>query len=69
MAPAGTPPEIVTRLYGATAAALKKPDAAARFATLGTDVGLMDPAQLADFIKSEITKWSRMAKEAGIQPQ
>ena len=69
MAPAGTPPEIVARLYGATAAALKKPDAAARFATLGTDVGLMDPAQLADFIKSEIAKWARMAKEAGIQPQ
>ncbi len=69
MAPAGTPPEIVTRLYGATSAALKKPDAAARFATLGTDVGLMDPAQLADFIKSEIAKWGRMAKEAGIQPQ
>jgi len=69
MAPAGTPPEIVTRLYGATAAALKKPDAAARFATLGTDVGLMDPAQLAEFIKAEIAKWARMAKEAGIQPQ
>jgi tripartite-type tricarboxylate transporter receptor subunit TctC len=69
MAPAGTPPEIVTRLYGATAAALKKPDAAARFATLGTDVGLMDPAHLADFIKAEIAKWARMAKEAGIQPQ
>jgi tripartite-type tricarboxylate transporter receptor subunit TctC len=69
MAPAGTPPEIVTRLYGATAAALKKPDAAARFATLGTDVGLMDPAHLADFIKTEIAKWARMAKEAGIQPQ
>jgi tripartite-type tricarboxylate transporter receptor subunit TctC len=69
MAPAGTPPEIVTRLYGATAASLKKPDTAARFATLGTDVGLMDPAQLADFIKSEIAKWARMAKEAGIQPQ
>src|SRR5262245_5503472 len=69
MAPAGTPNDIVTRLHGATAAALKKPDAAARFATLGTDVGLMDPAQLAGFIKSEIAKWGRMAKEAGIQPQ
>ena len=69
MAPAGTPPEIVTRLYGATAAALKKPDAAARFATLGTDVGLMDPTQLAGFIKSEIAKWGRMAKAAGIQAQ
>jgi len=29
----------------------------------------MDPAQLAAFIKSEIGKWGRMAKEAGIQPQ
>jgi len=29
----------------------------------------MNPAQLEAFIKSEITKWGRMAKEAGIQPQ
>jgi len=29
----------------------------------------MDPVQLEAFIKSEITKWARMAKEAGIQPQ
>ena len=69
MAPAGTPKEIVAQLHGATAKALAKPEMVARFATLGTDVGLMDPAQLDGFIKSEITKWSRMAKEAGIQPQ
>ena len=69
MAPAGTSPEIVNRLYGATAAALKKPDSTARFATLGTDVALQDPTQLAEFIKAEIAKWGRMAKEAGIQPQ
>jgi tripartite-type tricarboxylate transporter receptor subunit TctC len=69
MAPAGTPKEIVAQLHGATAKALAKPDLVARFATLGTDVGLMDPAQLEGFIKAEITKWSRMAKEAGIQPQ
>ena len=69
MAPAGTPKEIVASLHGATAKALAKPDVVARFSTLGTDVGLMDPAQLAGFIKSEIAKWARQAKEAGIQPQ
>jgi tripartite-type tricarboxylate transporter receptor subunit TctC len=69
MAPAGTPKEIVSRLHGAAAQALAKPEMAARFGTLGTDIGPMDPAQLAAFIKSEIAKWSRMAKEAGIQPQ
>lgn len=69
MAPAGTPKEIVAQLHGATAKTLAKPEMVARFGTLGTDIGLMGPAQLEGFIKSEITKWGRMAKEAGIQPQ
>ncbi len=69
MAPAGTPKEIVSQLHDATAKALAKPDIVARFGTLGTDVGLMNPSQLEAFIRSEIAKWGRMAKEAGIQPQ
>ena len=69
MAPSGTPADIVNRLHGATAAALAKPDVVARYANLGTDVAPMNPQQLGEFIKSEIAKWGRMAKEAGIQPQ
>lgn len=69
MAPAGTPADIVGRLHGATAAALAKPDVVARYANLGTDVAPMNPQQLGEFIKAEIAKWGRMAKEAGIQPQ
>jgi len=69
MAPAGTPKDIVASLYGVTAKALAKPDVVAKFATMGTDIAPMDPAQLEAFIKSEIAKWARMAKEAGIQPQ
>jgi len=69
MAPAGTPPEIVARLHQITAAALAKPDIVARFATIGTDVAPMNPEQLGAFIRSEIAKWARMTKEAGIEPQ
>lgn len=69
VAPAGTPKNIVASLHGATAKALAKPEMVARFGTLGTDVAPMDPAQLEAFIKSEISKWARMAKEAGIQAQ
>jgi tripartite-type tricarboxylate transporter receptor subunit TctC len=29
----------------------------------------MNPEQLAVFIRSEIDKWAKMAKEAGIQPE
>jgi tripartite-type tricarboxylate transporter receptor subunit TctC len=68
VAPAGTPPEIVARLHQTTAAALAKPDIVARFATLGTDVAPMNPEQLGAFIRSEIAKWARLTKEAGIEP-
>ena len=50
-------------------ASLAKPDVAARFAALGTDVAPMNPQQLAAFIQSEIAKWAKMTKEAGIEPQ
>jgi tripartite-type tricarboxylate transporter receptor subunit TctC len=69
VAPAGTPAEIVARLHMLTATSLAKPEVAARFATLGTDVAPMTPEQLGAFIRSEIAKWAKMTREAGIEPQ
>jgi len=69
MAPAGTPQNVVNLLSENTLKSLQKKEVIEKFANLGTDVGPMNPAQLEAFIKSEISKWARMAKEAGIQPQ
>jgi tripartite-type tricarboxylate transporter receptor subunit TctC len=69
VAPAGTPAPVVARLHDVTAKSLAKPEVAARFATLGTDVAPLNPEQLGAFIRSEIAKWAKMAKEAGIQPE
>jgi tripartite-type tricarboxylate transporter receptor subunit TctC len=69
VAPAGTPAPVVARLHETTVKALAKPEVKARFDSLGTDVGPMNPGELAGFIKSEITKFARLAKEAGIQPE
>src|SRR5918996_532440 len=69
VAPAGTPREVVARVHDVTAKALAKPDVQGRFAALGTDVAPMNPQELAAFIRSEIDKWAKMAKEAGIQPE
>jgi tripartite-type tricarboxylate transporter receptor subunit TctC len=41
----------------------------ARFDSLGTDVAPMNPQELGVFIRSEIEKWAKMAKAAGIQPE
>jgi tripartite-type tricarboxylate transporter receptor subunit TctC len=69
VAPAGTPAAIVNQLHSRVTTALAKPEVAARFATLGTDVAPMNPRELAGFIESEIAKWARMVKAAGIEPQ
>ena len=69
MAPAGTPKEIVQRLYDVTNAGLSRLEVKEKFAGIGTDVAPMNPQQLAGFIKSEIAKWATMAKAAGIQPE
>jgi len=69
VAPAGTPAPVVARLHDVTAKSLAKPEVAARFANLGTDVAPMNPEQLGGFIRSEIDKWAKMAKAAGIQPE
>jgi tripartite-type tricarboxylate transporter receptor subunit TctC len=69
VAPAGTPAPVISRAYEVTARSLAKPDVKARFDALGTDVAPLNPEQLGGFIKSEITKFARLAKEAGIQPE
>ena len=69
VAPAGTPAPVISRLHDVTAKSLAKPDVAARFSSLGTDVAPMNPGELGGFIRSETAKWAKMAKEAGIQPE
>jgi tripartite-type tricarboxylate transporter receptor subunit TctC len=69
VAPAGTPAPVLARLHELTAKSLAKPEVKARFDALGTDVAPMNPEQLGGFIRSEIAKFAKLAKDAGIQPE
>ena len=69
VAPANTPAPVLTRLHDVTVKSLAKPEVKARFDSLGTDVAPMNPQELGGFIRSEIEKWAKMAKAAGIQPE
>ena len=64
-APAGTPREIVDRLAREIDAILKSPDTRKFFAEQGAEAGGGTPAQLADFVRSETAKWSKVVKESG----
>jgi tripartite-type tricarboxylate transporter receptor subunit TctC len=69
MAPAGTPRDIVDKLHAAIARGMNKPDIKARFGAMGLDVAMLAPDPFGDYIKLEIAKWTREAKEANIQAE
>jgi len=67
LAPAGTPPDAVAKLSQALNAALAQPDVKEKFAAAGLDTVSSTPAEFAAFIRSEIAKWGKVAKEANIK--
>ena len=67
MAPAGTPPAIVTRLHRETVRILAAPDVRKRLNDLGLDVIAGTPAELAAVIEREIPQWAKVIKQAGIK--
>ena len=70
VAPAGTPRPVVDLLYREVAKALKMPDVIERLATQGGNelVG-NTPEEFAQVIKSDLAKYAKLVKAAGIQPQ
>jgi tripartite-type tricarboxylate transporter receptor subunit TctC len=65
-APAGTPPEIVKKLYDATMVAMKRPEMKAALAREGTEVTVSSsPADFAAFLKEDAKFWAKLAKDSG----
>ena len=69
LAPAGTPKEIVTRLNADLVRILHAPDMKERLIADGTDPVASSPDEFARYIKSELTKWGKVARDAGITPE
>jgi tripartite-type tricarboxylate transporter receptor subunit TctC len=66
LVPAGTPDEIVKRLHGEVVRILSLPDVKQRMADLGAEIVANTPQQFAAFIKSEVARWGKVIKDAGI---
>ena len=69
LAPAGTPPAIVTRLNTEILRALKLPDVKERLEYVGFEIVGSTPAAFGAYIKSEIIKWAPVVKAAGVKPE
>jgi tripartite-type tricarboxylate transporter receptor subunit TctC len=68
-APANTPPEIVTRLNRELRKIIDNPEIKAKMAAMGFEAFSSSPEELGDFVKVQLVKWTKMIKDAGIEPE
>ena len=69
LAPAGTPKAIVDKLNAEINAAIKLPDVRAKLEAAGIEIQGGTPQEYAALIQSDLAKWSKVVKAAGIQPE
>ena len=67
VAPAGTPPQIVTKLNGALRKIIDSPETQAQFKNIGFEGFSSTPEELGDFIKAQLALWGKMIKDANIE--
>jgi len=67
--PAGTPTPIIDRLNAETVKVLSRADVKAALTAQGLEVAPSSPVQFAAHIKSEIARFTKIAKAAGIKAE
>jgi tripartite-type tricarboxylate transporter receptor subunit TctC len=63
--PAGTPPPIIRRINQALGTALASKETQILFRNLGVQAVPGSPQAFADYIRSEIPRWTKMVKDSG----
>jgi tripartite-type tricarboxylate transporter receptor subunit TctC len=69
MVPAKTPPEIAARIDRAVQEIVTDPDTVAKLRGISFEPRRMPADEVKPFIKSEIEKWGRLAKAAGVEKE
>jgi len=66
LAPAGTPAAIITRLNQELARVLDQADVKEKFLGAGSEAAPSSPEELGARLKSDLAKWGKVIKDAGI---
>ena len=70
LAPAGVPREIIARLKSEFVKILNMPDIRERLASIGAgDPVINTPEQMDAYVRSELPKWAKILRAAGIKPE
>ena len=69
LGPAKMPPELVARIQRDTAKVFNQPATKEKLTGLGVDLILNTPEQFRDYLQAEITRYTKVIKDAGIKAQ
>ena len=69
VAPAGTPREIVMKLNAEVLKILAMPDVRERFFAQGVEPMGSTPEQFGDHIRSQMAKWAKVVRDAGVKAE
>jgi tripartite-type tricarboxylate transporter receptor subunit TctC len=69
LAPAKTPPAVVKRLQTEVSAIVSRPDIQKKLESQGAEAVTLAGPEFGRFIKTEMTKWTKVVKEAGIKAE
>jgi tripartite-type tricarboxylate transporter receptor subunit TctC len=67
MAPAGVPKPIVDQLHNAIVAAVNSPDVRERFSVLAVEPRTNTPQQFRALLETDVKRWAKVVKDAGIK--
>jgi tripartite-type tricarboxylate transporter receptor subunit TctC len=67
MVPAGTSQAVIRTLYQATTKASQLPEVKEKVAALGAEFVNTTPEEFDQFVKRELSVWSKVVKEVGIK--
>jgi len=67
LSPAGTPPEILTKLNREIVTALNDKVVKEKLATAGVEANASSPEALAKYIQQDMARWARLVKETNYQ--
>ena len=68
-APARLPPELLANLHRAVIDAMQAPDVRAKFANLALEITTTSPRDFESHLNSELARWGKVVKAAGIKPE
>jgi tripartite-type tricarboxylate transporter receptor subunit TctC len=69
LAPAKLPPQLLKKIHNETDAVLKQPFVREKFFAEGAEAGGAAPEAFGKLIQTEIVKWARLTRDAGIKAE